>query len=233
MKKIGIIGGLGPESTKMYYDQIIEQYKSRAKGQFPEIIIYSVNMEELKRYLELNDLGSLTNMLTKRLDSLVNAGADFVVIASNTPHIIFDRLQKHSKVPMISIVEEAAKFCLHVTVNKKVGLLGTGFTMKNNLYPRIFKRYGLDIFVPDDNDQNYIHDKIFSELAIGIVNDETKKKFIKIVDSMVKKYSIDSLVLGCTELPLIFDQQYFGLKYINTVTVHVQSILNFCFQGVN
>jgi len=230
MKTIGIIGGLGPESTKMYYDQLIDLYRSRANGQFPEIIIYSVNMEAMKKYQENNDMDALAALLSEKVDALVKAGADFVAMASNTPHIVYDKVRKKSKVPMISIVNEAAKYCSSVTANRQVGLLGTGFTMKADFYPESFKHYGLTIYVPDKEDQNYIHEKIFSELALGIMHDETKEKFKKIVESLVEKYSIDSLVLGCTELPLIFDREYFGLHYINTVTVHVQSIINYCFQ---
>ena len=232
MKKIGIIGGLGPESTKMYYDQIIEQYRIRANGQYPQIIIYSVNMEELKMYQEQKNMDSLEMMLSAKVDALADAGADFAVMASNTPHIVYDKVSRHAKIPMISIVEEAANHCRGVSTNKKVGLLGTGYTMRANFYPETFKRYGLDIFIPDSDDQDYIHKKIFSELALGIVKSETKERFIKkVVGAMVENYGIDSLVLGCTELPLIFDQEYFGLHYIDTVTVHVQAIINYCFNA--
>ncbi len=229
MKKIGIIGGLGPESTKMYYDQIIEQYRVRANGQYPQIIIYSVNMEELKMYQEQKNMDSLEMMLSAKVDALADAGADFAVMASNTPHIVYDKVSRHAKIPMISIVEEAANHCRGVSTNKKVGLLGTGYTMRANFYPETFTRYGLDIFIPDSDDQDYIHKKIFSELALGIVKSETKERFIKIVGAMVKNYGVDSLVLGCTELPLIFDQEYFGLHYIDTVAIHVQAIINYCF----
>ncbi len=230
MKKIGIIGGIGPESTQMYYSEIINLYRERSRGQLPEIIIYSVNMEEMKRYLEVKDMNLLVAMLSEKVDKLVRAGADFVAMASNTPHIVYDELSRKSKVPMISIVDEAAKYCRSITKNKKVGLLGTGFTMKADFYPETFKKYNLCIVLPDGNEQEYIHEKIFAELALGIINEETKEKFIEIAGSMVKKYSIDTLVLGCTELPLIFDREHFKLHYVNTVTMHVKSIIDFCFQ---
>lgn len=214
----------------MYYSEIINLFRERSGGQLPEIIIYSVNMEEVKKCLEAKDMNSLVALLAVKIDKIVKAGADFVAIASNTPHIVYDELSRKSKVPMISIVDEAAKYCRGITKNKKVGLLGTGFTMKADFYPDTFKKYSLSVFVPDSNEQEYIHEKIFSELALGIVNEKTKERFIEIAGSMVKKYAIDTLVLGCTELPLIFNKEHFGLHYVNTVTVHVKSIIDCCFQ---
>ena len=230
MKTIGIIGGLGPESTKIYYEELINKYKERANGQYPEILIYSVNLLELKKYIEENDLNSLAITLSDKLDSLVKAGADFICIASNTPHIVFDKISQNSKVPMISIVEEAAKYASKISTNKKIGLMGTGFTMKADFFPKSFNKYDLKIFTPDSSDQEFIHEKIFSELANGVVKNSTKEKFLKIAESLIKKYSIDSLVLGCTELPLVFDKEYFGINYLDTVKIHVDSIIKYCFK---
>lgn len=229
MKTIGIIGGLGPESTKMYYDKIVNQYRIKAGGQYPEIIIYSVNMEEMKKYLETKDLDTLTKRFSKILEVVIQAGADFVAIASNSPHIVFDRLKEKVKVPLISIVEESARHSANQTLNKKAGLLGTGFTMKADFFPKTFSRFGMNLYVPDEDDQQFIHEKIFSELAFGVANETTRRGFIGIVEKMVAEHSIDTVVLGCTELPLIFDKEYLGLKYIDTVEVHVSSIVDFCF----
>jgi aspartate racemase len=230
MKTIGIIGGLGPESTKMYYDQLIDSYRAKADGQSPEIIIYSISMEALKPFQENNDLNAMAGLLSEKVDALARAGADFVIMAANTPHMVFDQVSENSKVPMISIVDETAKYCKHLTENQKIGLLGTGYTMKSNFYPDCFKQYGLTIYVPREKDQDFIHEKIYSELALGIVHEETKKRFFKITDAMVAEFSIDCMVLGCTELPLVFDREFSGLQIVNTVTVHVQSIIDYCFQ---
>jgi aspartate racemase len=230
MKKIGIIGGLGPESTILYYKELVDKYKNKSDGQDPEIIIYSVSLPEFKNYMDKNDLASAVKLLSGAADSLARAGADFISMASNTPHIVFDEVSKKSKVQMISIVEETAKSANKTSKNRKIGLLGTRFTMKSDFYPKSFRNYGLDLYTPDVADQDYIHEKIFSELNIGIINVQTKEKFLEIVKKLIDKHAIDSLIRGCTEVPLIFDQDYFGINYLNTVTIHVESIIDFCFR---
>lgn len=229
MKKIGILGGLSPEATQMYYAEIVKKYLSRSGGQFPEIIIYSVNLTECKSYLDNNTPEILEKVLSEKVDSLVKAGAEFVAMASNTPHIVFDQVNQSAKVPMISIVEESAKFASLVSTNKKIGLMGTGFTMKADFFPECFTKHGLNLFVPKDDDQKYLHEKIFSELAVGIVNDDTKNKILKMAQSMIDDHGIDSLILGCTELPLIFDTEYPGINYVDTAEIHIDSIIEYCF----
>ena len=227
MKKIGIIGGLGPEATILYYKEMADQYKIRSGGVDPEIIIYSISLVEFKKYMDEKDLSSAIGLLSRAVDSIVKAGADFVSIAANTPHIVFDEVNRNSKVPIISIVEETAKSADMISKNRKVGLMGTGFTMKSDFYPKSFRKYGLEVFTPDKKDQDYIHEKIFSELTNGVVAEKTKEKFLEIVQSLIETHAVDSLVLGCTELPLIFDQDYFGIHYLDTVKIHVESIINF------
>ncbi len=229
MKKIGIIGGLGPESTILYYKELVDRYKIKSGGDDPVIIIHSVSLREFKKYMDNYDLISAVKLLSGATESLVKAGADFVSMASNTPHIVFDKVSQNSKVPMISIVEETAKSAHQVSKNRKIGLLGTGFTMKSDFYPESFQKFGLEIYIPDEKDQDYIHERIFSELTTGVIAERTKERFLEIVESMIEKSSIDALVLGCTELPLIFDRDYFGIHYLNTVKIHVESIIDFCF----
>lgn len=231
MKKIGILGGLSPESTQLYYSEIVKKYLARSEGQFPEIIIYSVNLMECKAYLDNNKPDALVKVLSNAVDSLVMAGADFVVMASNTPHIVFDQVNQAAKVPMISIVKESAKYADKVSSSKKVGLLGTGFTMKATFFAEEYEKHGLNLFVPNESEQNYIHEKIFSELTSGIVKKETRHKFFDITKSLIDKYNIDSLVLGCTELPLIFDNEYPGIQYVDTAEIHISSIVDFCFNN--
>ncbi|MBN2214570.1 MAG: amino acid racemase [Bacteroidales bacterium] len=230
MKKIGIIGGLGPESTILYYKELIDRYQSKSKGREPEIIINSVSLTEFKRYMDNHDFNSAVKLLSGAADSLVKGGADFISMASNTPHIFFSEISKKSEVPMISIVEETAKAADKISKNRKIGLLGTRFIMKSDLYPESFRKYGMNIYTPEITEQDYIHEKIFSELNKGIISENTKTRFLETVKSMIENIAIDSLVLGCTELPLIFDKEYFGINYLNTVIIHVDSIIDFCFR---
>ncbi|HJX71065.1 MAG TPA: amino acid racemase, partial [Bacteroidales bacterium] len=195
MKKIGILGGLGPESTILYYKELIDRYQSKSNGQDPVIIIYSVSLPEFKKYMDNQDFISAIRLLSGAMESLVKAGADFISIASNTPHLFFDELSQKSAVPMISIVEETAKAADKISNNRKIGLLGTRFTMKSDFYFKIFKKFGMEIYIPDENEQDYIHEKIFSELNMGIIAENTKKRILEIVKSMIEKHSIDSLIL--------------------------------------
>ena len=229
MKKIGILGGLSPEATQLYYAEIVKKYLAKTNGQFPEIIIYSVNLTECKGYLDSKKPEMLAQVLSMAVESLVNAGADFIAMASNTPHIVFNQVNNDAKVPMISIVEESAKYAKEVSMNRKIGLMGTGFTMKADFFPDCFKKYNLKLYVPKSKEQDYIHEKIFSELTVGIVNEETRTQIFNIAQSMIDEYGIDSLVLGCTELPLIFDSKYPGLEYIDTAEIHIKSIIDYCF----
>ncbi len=230
MKNIGIVGGLGYESTILYYKELIDRYQSKSSDrEEPEIIIYSISLKEFKSYMDNQDFDSATKLLSGAVDSLVKAGAGFVSIASNTPHILFDEVSSKSEVPMISIVKETAKVADKISKNRKIGLLGTGFIMKSDLYPESFRKLRMKIYTPDILEQDYIHEKIFSELNKGIVSEDTKKRFLTIVESMIEKDAIDGLVLGCTELPLIFDHEYFNINYFNTVDIHVESIINYCF----
>ena len=230
MKKIGIVGGLGHESTILYYKQLIDRYQSKSnQREEPEIIIYSISLTEFKSYLDNHDFGSATKLLSGAVASLVKAGASVVSIASNTPHIFFNDVNRKSEVPMISIVEETARVADKISNNRKIGLLGTGFIMKSDLYPESFRKLGMKIYTPDIPVQDYIHEKIFSELNKGIISEDTRKRFLKIVKSMIEKDAIGGLILGCTELPLIFDREYFGINYFNTVDIHVESIINYCF----
>ena len=150
MKKVGIIGGIGPASTLDYYSGIINECRTKANDDnYPEIIINSVNMTEMLSYVLDKDWDSLTNMLLDAIKGLANAGADFAAIASNTPHIVFDTVKKKSVLPLISIVEETCKYAQHKDC-KKVVVIGTQFTMSGGFYSEAFERYGITSVVPTE-----------------------------------------------------------------------------------
>lgn len=228
MKKCGIIGGLGPEATVEYYRGIIEGYRGKiTDGSYPEVIIQSIDMTRMIGYIQSGDRSSLISYISSSVDSLAKAGADFAVLSSNTPHIAFDDIEKASPVPMISIVRETAaeaeRKCL-----KKCGLLGTAFTMKNDFYKRVFTEKGISVFTPDAASQDLIHGIIFSELVFGKVTDDSRVKFMSIIREMVAEYGIDSLILGCTELPLILQERESasaGIPFLNTTAIHIKSIV--------
>jgi len=229
MKKCGIIGGLGPEATVEYYRGIIAGYREKiTDGSYPEVIIHSIDMTRMIGYIQSGDRASLVSYISSAVDSLKNAGADFAVLSSNTPHIAFDEIEKAVPLPMISIVKETACEAERKGL-KRCGLLGTAFTMKNDFYKRVFAETGISVFTPDAASQDLIHGIIFSELVFGKVTDESRRVFMDIIRAMIAKEKIDSLILGCTELPLILketESAAAGIPFLNTTLIHINSIVD-------
>jgi aspartate racemase len=232
MKKIGLIGGLGPEATVDYYKEIINSFKVAGSSlNYPEIILYSVNMSEFIGLMHQKDYEKAAVMLLKKIDALKQAGADFAAISANTPHLMFDELEKKSPLPLISIVESTCREFLRMGL-KRPGLFGTGFTMNASFYQDVFKKHGIDVFVPDKEDKELINYKLFSEIKLGIFKDETLGLLIKIIEKMVREQQIDSLILGCTEFPLILTKNHYaGIPMLNTTRIHVNEIVKYCLDN--
>jgi len=230
MKKIGIIGGIGPESTIDYYKLIVGAFhKKQLQLGYPEIIIYSANLSSLMKLLEDNDWENLADWLLEKVLALQKAGAEFAVIGANTPHIVFDEVSTRSPIPMLSIIEET-RMNAQKRGFKKLGLLGTKFTMESDFFKSPFRDNGMEVFVPGKEDQDLIHHRLFSEIELGIIKDSTRDELLDIIQKMIDKHSIDGLILGCTELPLILDKDEFGISFLNTTAIHAESIVNFCIQ---
>jgi aspartate racemase len=228
MKRIGIIGGIGPESTIDYYKLIIGAFhKKQADLGYPEIIIYSANLSSLLKILEARDWENLTDWLSEKVVALHKAGAEFAVIGSNSPHVVFDKVSSRSPIPMLSIVEETLKNAQKRGL-KKIGLLGTMFTMESDLFKKPFGENEMAIIVPEKEDKELINHRLFSEIELGIIKDSTRKELLSIVKKMIDRHSIDAVVLGCTELPLILNKDEFGIPFLNTAAIHAESIVNYC-----
>jgi aspartate racemase len=226
MKTVGIIGGIGPESTIEYYRLIIDSYREHKQdSDYPHIIINSIDLKRMIELIEANDLARLTERLVDEIRKLARAGADFGLLAANTPHIVFDEIRRQSPIPLLSIVEatrEAAK-----TLGlKKVGLFGTRFTMQARFYPEVFSRDGMTIVLPDAGEQEYIHEKYMGELLKNIFLPETRERLLTIVDRMRERDGIEGLILGGTELPLILREvKDRGIPFLDTTRIHVGSIV--------
>ncbi|QDR83185.1 aspartate/glutamate racemase family protein [Sporomusa termitida] len=227
MKKAGIIGGIGPASTLDYYSGIIEGYRAaRQDGQYPGLVIDSINMTEMLGYVAGENWDGLIAMLLAAVKNVKNAGADVAAIASNTPHIVFDQLQEQSPVPLISIVEATCQY-VRETGCTRVIVMGTKFTMTNGLYTEKFRQYGLQAFVPDEQEKEAIHNIIFPKLEDGIVVPEDKKKLLGIAEKLITKHHANGLVLGCTELPLMVHAGDLPIEILNTAQIHVRSIVKY------
>src|SRR5436853_5360867 len=163
MKTLGMIGGLGPESTVDYYQRIIALYRERTGDRhYPEFVIVSVDLRKGLDFMDANDLSGMANYLLEGIHKLARAGADFGIISANTPHIVFDEVAPKSPIPLISIVE-ATRAAAKAQKLRRLALFGTRYTMQADFYPKVFKREGIELHVPDPNEQDYIHEKYFNE----------------------------------------------------------------------
>jgi aspartate racemase len=227
MKTLGMIGGLGPESTLDYYQRIIALYRERTTdGHYPEFIIVNVDLQKGLDFMEANDLSGMADFLLEAIGKLAQAGADFGIISANTPHIVFDELAAKSSIPLISIVE-ATCTAANAQNLKRPALFGTRYTMQANFYPKVFTRQGIEVFAPDAHDQDYIHDKYFSELVPGKFLPETRAGLLAIVDRMKATSDIDGVILAGTELPLILrDPHHNGIPFLDTTKIHVEAAVD-------
>jgi len=226
MKTVGIIGGVAPESTIEYYRLIIASYREKKRnGSYPPIIINSIDMKKMLDFITSKDLAGVTEYLLGEVRKLEQAGADFGLLASNTPHIVFEDIRRQSPLPLISIVEAACE-AAHASKLRKVGLFGTRFTMQGRFYPEVFSRQGIGLIVPGSEDQEYIHEKYMSELVNGVFLAETRERLLAIVERMKERDGIQGLVLGGTELPLILrDVSDRGIPFLDTTRIHVERVI--------
>jgi len=224
MKKIGILGGMSYESTIKYYDLILQKYHDRYQDYYyPEILIYSLNFQKVIDYELGDDEGIYVNYLMTGINSLQNGGVDFIIMAANSPHAVYDKLVQRSKVPILSIVEVTAEKAQQENLRKLL-LLGIKFTMQSSFYKEYFAKSGMEVITPLDSEQDIINTIIFDELVIGKLTKESKNMLLKIVND----YEVDAIILGCTELPLILQQNDTDVILLDTVELHVEAALNYC-----
>lgn len=224
MRTMGIIGGIGPESTVEYYRLIIAGYRERRpdSGE-PSIIIDSIDMRRLLQAIESGDLAGATDYLTVELERLARAGADVGLPASNTPHIVFDELRRRSPLPLISIVESACSAARQRGL-RRLGLLGTRFTMRGRFYQDVFSAAGITLEVPEPDERAYVHEKYLGELVKGLIVPETRRHLSAIVAALKQDHGIDGLILGGTDLSVMFPEDIVcGVPVLDTARIHVNA----------
>jgi len=225
MKKLGLIGGMGPESTVMYYREILYGVKKKlGVDAFPPISIDSINLYEMLEYCD-NDHSRLINLLQQSIENLAEGGAQFAAFTSNTSHLVYDEVAASSPIPIVSILDAT---CAEVERlgYKKVGLLGTIFTMEGNFYREPFARRGINLVTPDAPTRRFVSDRITKELEIGLVKETTLNDFEKIINDMHKKNGIEAVIMGCTELPLLFKNIQTSVVCLDTMKLHIATLVD-------
>lgn len=226
MKKIGILGGMSPEASLEYYHLFISLAKEREpEGRYPELMIYSLNFEDFCKPASEGKDNQVISLLRRKLAALEDAGADFALMASNTPHMYYEKLKKDISIPLLSIVESTADVASEKGFDR-VGLLGTEFTMTGDFYQKTFEKRGMEIVVPEKNDQKLVHEKIMNELVNGQILDPTREKLVDIANKMRRTKGVEAIILGCTELPLILSEEETGFPVLNTTKIHVKAAYN-------
>jgi aspartate racemase len=224
LKTLGIIGGIAPGSTVEYYHQIIAAYREqRPDGSYPTMIINSIDLTKMLGFVVANELEQLADYLSAEIQKLADAGADFGLLASNTPHIVFKQLSAGSPIPLISIVECACEAAKEMGL-KKLGLFGMRFTMQGSFYPEVFSRAGITLITPKPDEQDYIHDKYMNEMVNGNFLAETRERILAIMQRMKEQDGVEGAILGGTELPLLLrNPSASGVPFLNTTQIHVQA----------
>lgn len=225
MKKLGLVGGMGPESTIPYYHDIVYGVQEALNKQiFPELSIESVNVFNVLKLCGEKKYDELTEYLMGAINNLAKSGADFAVLSANTPHIVFDRLKEQSPIPLISIVEATCEEANRRGL-RKIGLLGTIFTMTGEFFKEPFVKKGIQVVIPSESEMEMINEKISAELELGIVKIETLLDFQKVINRMKNEDGIEAIVLGCTELPLLLNDEVSSVPCLDTMQIHIGAIV--------
>ena len=243
MKTLGIVGGIGPESTIEYYRFILEGWRKRmpempapeqlraGAPSVPHIIIDSIDVNRGLAMLEANDLAALADYVSQSVKRLTRAGADIALIAANTPHIVFEEVERHAAIPMISLVQAARDRALALGF-RKLGLFGTGFTMRGNFYPEVFARAGIELVTPNNEEKEFIHRAYLGELLKNVFLPETREQIIAVINRMRTKDRIEAVILAGTELPLLLrGAEPEGLPFLDTTLIHVDTAVEAIFDS--
>ena len=230
MKTIGLIGGMSWESSIEYYRIINEEvYKKLGKSHSCSCIMHSVDFEPIKKLQHKNKWEELTDIMIKISQNLENSGADFIVICTNTMHIMAEDIEKSINIPIFHLVDAVADRIQNKKI-KKVGLLGTKFTMEQNFYKKRLKKvHNIDVIIPNEDERDIIHSVIYNELINGKIKEESKQKY-KIIIENLQKNGAEGVILGCTEIPLLIKQKDSEIPVFDTSTIHAKKAVEFALE---
>lgn len=225
MKKLGLIGGIGPESSISYYREIVFGVQKRlGRKQFPPLTVESLDVYQVLQYCREKDMKGLIGYVSDGIANLAAAGCDFAALSGNTPHIVFDELQARSPIPLVSMPAAACGAAQKAGYHR-LGLLGTFVTMRENFFKEPFIKAGIDIVTPSDAEMDMIQHKIADELEFGIVKKATQDAFRQLLQRMQAEDRIDAIVLGCTELPLAFKGLDTSVPVLDTMAIHIEVLV--------
>lgn len=223
-KKIGILGGLSPESTVVYYTYITRTYTERYGDYgYPEIIIYSVSLQRYHDWRSRDEWDKIAGDMIAAARNLEKAGADFGIIATNTMHIVYDEVQAAVRIPFLHIIDATVKV-IREGGYSRVGLLGTKFTMGEDFYRDRLAANGITSMVPSKKDQEMIHRIIVEELVRGRIKEDSRRQYLEIIGKMQKE-GVEGIILGCTEIPLLIQEKHCVLPLFDTTAIHAEAAL--------
>jgi aspartate racemase len=225
MKKIGLVGGTGPESTLMYYKELNSRIdRMTSEKTMPEIAIESVNFRSVWNMVTEGNYDLLTDHLSEKVNNLVRSDAEVVSLTAATMHIVIDRMVEKTGVNLVSIPQAV---CDAATAKgyKKVGLIGTIFTMEKDYMKKPFTSAGIDVVIPKQTERQLIAERIYKELGNGIVKESTLREFQQIIERMRVDNNIEALILGCTELPLLLNNSNCPVPCLDSVDIHIEKLI--------
>lgn len=224
MKKIGLIGGTGPESTLVYYKEINTICNKKCNGKdFPEMSIESLNLFKALELVKDDKLDELTDYIAEKIDNLVRGGAEIIALTAATMHVVYDRLKAKVSLPFISIPETVADEA-SARGYKKIGLLGTIFTMEQDYLKKPVEMRGVQVALPSEEDRKAVNSIIAGELEFGVVKPESVEKLIGVIKRMKTENKIEAVILGCTELPLALNEKNCPVPPLDIMQLHIEKL---------
>jgi aspartate racemase len=231
MKTIGLIGGMSWESSLEYYRIINEKTKEKLGGlHSAKSLMYSVDFDEIEKFQHQGKWQEATEIMINAAKSLELGGADFVIICTNTMHKMADEVQQNIRIPLLHIADATAEKIITARY-KKIGLLGTKFTMEEPFYKeRLNKKYGIEVVIPNNKERQIVHDVIYKELCLGIIQQQAKNQYKTIIENLISQ-GIDAVILGCTEITLLIQQQDVTISLFDTTKIHAEAAVDYALNN--
>ena len=230
MKTIGLLGGMSWESTLEYYRTINEGIKKALGGlHSAKIVMYSVDFAPIEKLQHTGDWEGTAKILSEAAQSIQAAGADFLLICTNTMHKVAPQIKAAIQIPLLHIADATAEILVNGEINS-VGLLGTAFTMEQEFYKgRLINNYGLQVLVPNEDDRQIVHRIIYQELCLGKIESNSKAEYLRIIDTLAAQ-GAEAVILGCTEIGMLVNQTDTDVRLLDTTAIHAEKAVEYATQ---